>query len=531
MNKENKYFYQVILIIGISFVLMLAYQGCYSYFPFFKKNYKNFAFFKGYTNSTKPKKYKATKNLLAQTEETLPLQENFSNTKDSLHYIKILRENSHVDSLLLKDSVHKEIQNNLKSITKIDEIEQYNWDHLFPFYKAVDQLQKGRRKKIRIAYFGDSMIEGDLIVSILREKLQNKMGGEGVGYVPITSNVAGFRRTVIHRFSENWEQENMLLQIKSHKHPFGISGYNHQIADSTNAWVSWKGTSEYSHLNQFSQMQLFYSCADSIANSKEPIKITYNNSITRQKTLQQKGILQSLHLKQENTHQIKIDIPASYRNYTFYGISLESDKGVYVDNLPLRGSSGSLLQYLRSNLLTKVQKERPYDLVILQYGTNVCDTAIHSFNWYRHKLSKSIQHIKKNWNNVPCLVVSLADKAIKIDGEMQTSPAVAHVLKAQYQASKIAKTSFFNLYKSMGGKGSMIEWADAKKSLANKDYTHLNFRGARKVGNMLFDYLEDGYKIYEDRTTQGNLPVFVPKSKTVSVKLSDEENRIELISK
>src|SRR5258705_6549919 len=50
----------------------------------------------------------------------------------------------------------------------------------------------GHRKRTRIAYFGDSQVEGDLVTSELRALLQGKFGGKGVGFVPITSVVAGF---------------------------------------------------------------------------------------------------------------------------------------------------------------------------------------------------------------------------------------------------------------------------------------------------------------------------------------------------
>lgn len=61
--------------------------------------------------------------------------------------------------------------------------------------EKLNRLKKGENVKIRIAYFGDSMIEGDLLTQTLRKLLQQEYGGYGVGYLPISSNVAGFRQT------------------------------------------------------------------------------------------------------------------------------------------------------------------------------------------------------------------------------------------------------------------------------------------------------------------------------------------------
>jgi len=43
---------------------------------------------------------------------------------------------------------------------------------------------------------------------------------------------------------------------------------------------------------------------------------------------------------------------------------------------------------------------------------------------------------------------------------------------------------FFNLFEAMGGKDSMAEMV--KLGEANKDYTHLNFKGGKKLANLYY---------------------------------------------
>lgn len=71
------------------------------------------------------------------------------------------------------------------------------------FYEALEN-RASLGRPVRIAYFGDSFIEGDILTADLRSLLQQKFGGRGVGYVPVTSRVAGFRPTIKHTF-EGWE--------------------------------------------------------------------------------------------------------------------------------------------------------------------------------------------------------------------------------------------------------------------------------------------------------------------------------------
>ena len=67
------------------------------------------------------------------------------------------------------------------------------------FYEALGKVSSLDRP-VRIAYFGDSFIEADILTGDLREMLQKRFGGCGVGYVPITTKIAGFRPTVHHSF-------------------------------------------------------------------------------------------------------------------------------------------------------------------------------------------------------------------------------------------------------------------------------------------------------------------------------------------
>lgn len=66
------------------------------------------------------------------------------------------------------------------------------------FYAALDQAGS---RPVRVAYYGDSYIEGDIITMDLRGMLQGKYGGRGVGFVEINCVSADFRRSVLTKRS------------------------------------------------------------------------------------------------------------------------------------------------------------------------------------------------------------------------------------------------------------------------------------------------------------------------------------------
>ncbi|MCR6720155.1 MAG: hypothetical protein NVV59_07575 [Chitinophagaceae bacterium] len=54
-----------------------------------------------------------------------------------------------------------------------------------------------------------------------------------------------------------------------------------------------------------------------------------------------------------------------------YGISFESEHGVFVDNFSFRGITGIELARIDSAFLSAIAAENAYDLIIFQYGVNL----------------------------------------------------------------------------------------------------------------------------------------------------------------
>src|SRR5437868_5568993 len=125
---------------------------------------------------------------------------------------------------------------------------------LSDFFAHLLELKKKKRKKIRIGYFGDSMIEGDLLTMDLRAMLQDNFGGSGVGFVPVTSIVAGFRTTITHSFSSNWDDVNYKSDDKGTRNLF-LSG--HSFFSSGGSVVTYRAVNQ-PRLDNFNQMSVLY---------------------------------------------------------------------------------------------------------------------------------------------------------------------------------------------------------------------------------------------------------------------------------
>src|SRR5258708_4104025 len=99
-------------------------------------------------------------------------------------------------------------------------IEEFGRDNLRYFFEA---LRYSKTKPVRIAFFGDSFIEGDILCGPFRDTLQRIFGGSGVGYMPITSEVTKFRTTIQHEFVQ-WNTFSIVGKKKDNA-PLGLPGY------------------------------------------------------------------------------------------------------------------------------------------------------------------------------------------------------------------------------------------------------------------------------------------------------------------
>lgn len=78
-------------------------------------------------------------------------------------------------------------------------------------------------------------------------------------------------------------------------------------------------------------------------------------------------------------------------------------------------------------------------------------------------------------------------------------PGVKNLIRYQQNIAAESGIAFWNMFEAMGGEGSMVRLVHAKPSLANYDYTHINFRGGRHLAGLLYETLIYGKEQYERR--------------------------------
>ena len=370
--------------------------------------------------------------------------------------------------------------------------ENYQGNHyLISFYEKLFQLQNKQNGTVRIAYFGDSMTDGDMIVQDLRSNFQSQYGGKGVGFVAITSESAASRSSIVHEFSENWLMQSY-LNIKRPIRPFGINGHVFFNNDSIQkSWVKFKGN-RGKFTAQLYHPTLFYGSAN---NNNGEISYAIGKD-TLYKKLLPKNTLNTIALSSLNVKSLKVDF-IKVKSIPIYGFNFDDGMGVHIDNFSQRGNSGIPLSKFNISLMKSFQQKLNYDLIILHYGTNVLNYGTKNYNWYNQSMTKAVNRLKECFPGVAILIISTADKASKYDMKMKTDSAVVPLTMAQKRYAFKTQSGFVNLFKLMGGDGSMTEWVEGELAFANKDYTHFNYRGSKKIAGILYRHLNIGYQTYK----------------------------------
>lgn len=363
--------------------------------------------------------------------------------------------------------------------------------YLATFFEKLFQLETKKTGNVRIAYFGDSMTDGDLIVKDFRTYFQEKFGGQGVGFVNITSESATSRSSITHEFSENWKTQSY-LKVKQPLHPFGVNGHVFYANDTANvAWVKYKAN-KTRFATVLPRPTLFYG-----SSSNKEGKINYViGTDTISKKISPNSLLNALVLSESNLKSIKVDFKQA-DSIPIYGFNFDDGKGVHVDNFSNRGNSGLPIGSFDVATMRAFQSKLNYDLIILQYGANVLNYGSLNYSWYEKRMAKVVAHLKECFPGVAILIISTADKATKYDLEMKTDSAVVPLNTAQKRYAIKSESSFVNMFTLMGGDGSMIQWVEQEPAKANKDYTHFNHRGAKEVANLIFIQLNKGYELYK----------------------------------
>ncbi len=438
----------------------------------------------------------------------------FSKEEEYADISKIIAENSPLEvSLLLNNDadsmpiVSDTLRANVDSLNEsVYKIQFPNHDKtlLYAVFDALEKAQK-QEKVVRIMHFGDSQIEGDRMTSLLRNRLQNKFGGAGVGLVP-ASQPYDFSFSVFHRASDNWNRYTLygkrdtLVNHNRYGILAGFSSFTPQpLTPKKNkpaketAWISIRESPyAYKNTKEFEQCRLLYGYgADPFS-----VKIMVNQEIADTGTyFPSEGLKQIQWYFNSPVNNLYIEL-SGQSSPEVYGIALDAKSGVAVDNIAMRGSAGLVFSNNNAELFRAMVEKLDVKLIILQFGGNIVPNIRKDYSYYERWFYAQLKFIRENSPGVEIIVVGLSDMSQKVNNRYESYPNIESIRDAMKKASFRAGAAYWDMYEAMGGKNSMPSWVFAKPALASSDFVHFTPRGANIIANMFYNALLYEYQLY-----------------------------------
>ncbi len=403
------------------------------------------------------------------------------------------------DSLKLAKQI-----DSLKTVWKNLQYPENNKKILHDVFKEMESAS-ANNKVYRIMHYGDSQVEGDRITSYLRNKLQVKFGGGGTGLFNIIEIAP--RVAVKPEYSENWKRFPGFGKLDStikHK-DYGVlmaftrfkPPYSEADSTSVKAFFSLnKAKAAYATARKYNKLVLFYG---------------FNKRAVSLEVVADGVVLQSQILPPyEGIAHITIQIPSEPEKLTLhfsgkdspniYGISLESSKGIVMDNIGMRGASGTDFSKQSVRTMKEMYAKLNPGLLILQFGGNVMpyikdDKGAENYaKWFQSQ----IYFLKKNIPSVQIIVIGPSDMSVKEKDKYVTYPYLEKVRDDLKGATLSAGCVYWDMYEAMGGKNSMPKWVEADPPLAAPDYTHFSPSGTTKISELFYEAFMKDYNEFKN---------------------------------
>ncbi|MBR0050052.1 MAG: hypothetical protein IJP74_12175 [Prevotella sp.] len=373
-----------------------------------------------------------------------------------------------------------------KGIVTIDDYSEGEAGGMDAFYHKLSTIGSLGRP-LRIAYYGDSFIEGDILTADLREMLQQRFGGCGVGWVDCGNEINGFRRTVRQKFKGMTEYEVV-------KKPFShaCEGINQRYFVPEDGAVVWTGGSSFrKHSRQWQRTTLFLRSEGGLS-----VTTYLNDDSAHTDHIDGSTAVKAL-VREGEAHNVCYTFGSVTPQTYIYGMALEGDGGIVLDNFSMRGSSGCTLARIPMQTLRHFASIRPYDLIILHYGLNVVSDRSHAANYkaYTRQMRSAINHFREAFPDASVLVVGVPDRDQRTPAGIRTVSGIESLSAYQQIMASDCHVAYYNFFKAMGGRESMSRLVD--RNMANKDYTHLSYGGGKHVAAILFKSLMAGYDDYK----------------------------------
>lgn len=384
------------------------------------------------------------------------------------------------------------------------------------FFTNLQNAQKDS-SVVHVIHYGDSQLEEDRISSTIREDLQTEFGGNGPGMLPAVMHIPS-------QSTSQWNngdlQRYIIFGPKEEHATHNRYGPLAQVGELNGSAVIGVKKREgrkdmFPHVGGYSTIKVLASNKGSLK-----LRLTYEHDVTEQVGTNADGSPKlKIKSKKETAATPAVEKFTKLTVYTWklpdttsniklylsgrteiYAISVDGSYGVAVDNVAMRGSSGTVFHKIDSQLLAESYKAMNAKLIIMEYGGNMVPSMTpKTLDWSKKLITRQIQSVKKANPDADILFIGPADMAKQINGRWQTYPGLGITIKMLREVALENGLAYWDMHRVMGGENAMIKWVKKSPPLGFTDHVHFTRKGASYMGDLFCSSLHMYYDYFQFR--------------------------------
>jgi lysophospholipase L1-like esterase len=445
-------------------------------------------------------KYPTASSFFELQEDTTSVKQTIEQITTQITPLEVEPLNLGIDSLITHTAnVEKRETNFTLDVTKIDPetIQRIEYPKDNPGFITILR-KKLNSPNCRIIHYGDSQLEGDRITGYLRNRLQKMYGGSGPGFIPVKQTYHQISAVVEH--SDTWERHaifNRAQQRLIHK-KYGAFLSSSRFTPIFNDSISIDSISETTASISIKPSKITYKKFRAFPS----VGLHYGNCTTPVQILvYEKGhlIQRDSLITDGNYHQYSIKLPGTPSDLKielkgkvspdFYGLTLDGNSGVQIDNVAMRGASGTLFTKNNTTNFSQMLSELDPKIMILQFGGNTVPYIKDSIavTNYTNNMRHQINWLRRRKPNMSFIFIGPTDLATSVNGKMVTYDLLPFLNESLKKICTTNNIAYWDMFQAMGGKNSISHWVD--QHLVGGDYIHFTPKGTKYISELFFTAL------------------------------------------
>jgi lysophospholipase L1-like esterase len=364
---------------------------------------------------------------------------------------------------------------------------------LAAFHDALRRAKAGAGQA-RIVFYGASHVASDLFTGALRQRLQQRFGEAGPGFVLPAEPWRYYRNSGVRlEPGRGWHA----FRIKERAPKEGVYGLAGAALDAKRgkpATAVMTTRANGGLLGHASSFELYY--------LKQPggghLSVTIDGQQRRPRINTASKRIEAGYARftapdGQHRFELRTDGDGAVR---VFGVAVERGvPGVILDTLGIPGTRARDHLYWDDAVYREHLARRRANLVVLAYGTNESGDDDTPVAQYEADLRRVVQRVREVAPTASCLLIGPSDRPLRNDdGGFDPRPLTDLVIDVQRRVSNELGCGFFDVRAFMGGPMSMLRWVEAVPPFGTQDYVHFTQAGYERLAAVLYDALLSGWK-------------------------------------